>query len=76
MAAPAAPPPRSMKLKTISRAEEDYTRERTSDLTKVHRNLDPSLHSLQRATEYQRALAAVKLGKVLAKPFVAALGGT
>ena len=64
-----------MKLKTISRAEEDYTRERSSDLTKVHRNLDPALHPLQRATEYTRAVAAVKLSKVFSKPFFGALSG-
>ncbi len=64
-----------MKLKTIARAEEEYTRERTSDVTKVHRNLDPALHPLQRATEYTRAVAAVKLSKVFAKPFLGALDG-
>ncbi len=64
-----------MRIKTISRADEDCTRERTSDLAKVHRNLDPVLHPLQRATEYTRAVAAVKLGKTFAKPFLCALGG-
>ena len=64
-----------MKVKAIARAEEDYTRERSSDLTKVHRNLDPALHPLQRATEYTRAVAAVKLAKVFAKPFFGALSG-
>jgi phosphoenolpyruvate-protein kinase (PTS system EI component) len=40
-----------MKVKTINRNEEEYTRERSQDLKKVHRNLDPSLHQFQvRAT--------------------------
>ena len=33
-----------MKVKAISRIEEDYTRECKSDILKVHRNLDPALH--------------------------------
>ncbi|CAI5997482.1 unnamed protein product [Closterium sp. NIES-65] len=41
---------------------------------KVHRNLDPALHPLEKAKEYQRALNAVKLDKVFAKPFMGALG--
>ena len=52
-----------MKVRTISRVEEDYTKERSQDLTKVHRNLDPALHQMQRAHEYVRALNAVKLEK-------------
>mmetsp|Transcript_3237 Transcript_3237/g.5510 ORF Transcript_3237/g.5510 Transcript_3237/m.5510 type:complete len:455 (-) Transcript_3237:297-1661(-) len=64
-----------MKIKTISRAEEDYTRERTQDLTKVHRNLDPALHPLANAVEYKRAVNAVKLERVFAKPFVGDLHG-
>lgn len=64
-----------MKVKTISRLEEDYTRERSQDVMKVHRNLDPALHQMQRAHEYTRALNAVKLEKVFSQPFLAALGG-
>ena len=44
-----------MKVKTISRIEEDYTRECKSDILKVHRNLDPALHPMHRAKEYKRA---------------------
>ena len=64
-----------MKIKTISRVEEDYTRERKSDHYKVHRNLDPELRPMQRAVEYKRALNAVKLDKVFAKPLVGQMGG-
>ena len=38
-----------MKVKAISRIEEDYTRECKSDILKVHRNLDPALHPMHRA---------------------------
>lgn len=62
-----------MKVKTINRSEEEFTRERASDLQKVHRNYDPSLHQFQRAHEYTRALNAAKLDRVFAKPFIAAL---
>ena len=58
-----------MRVKTISRVEEDYTRERKSDRLRVHRNLDPELRPMQRAVEYKRALNAVKLDKTFAKPF-------
>jgi len=64
-----------MKLKSINRDPVACTRERTGDLAKVARNLDPALHPLQRATEYTRALAAAKLSRVFAKPFVSALSG-
>lgn len=64
-----------MKVKTIARSEEDMTRERPRDTVKVHRNLDPALHPFERAREYTRTVNAVKLDKVFAKPFVAALNG-
>ena len=64
-----------MKVKAISRIEEDYTRECKSDILKVHRNLDPALHPMHRAKEYKRALNATKLDKVFAKPFIGALEG-
>ena len=61
-----------MKVKTISRIEEDYTRECKSDILKVHRNLDPALHPMHRAKEYKRALNATKLDKVSSTPDVLA----
>ncbi|CAI5471946.1 unnamed protein product [Closterium sp. Yama58-4] len=63
-----------MKIKVLSRSEVQFTRERKQDVQKVHRNLDPALHPLEKAKEYQRALNAVKLDKVFAKPFMGALG--
>ena len=52
-----------MKVKAINRSEVDYTRDRTSDLHKVHKNLDPALHPFEKAVEYTRALNAVKLDR-------------
>ncbi|KXS13772.1 WD40 repeat-like protein [Gonapodya prolifera JEL478] len=65
----------NMKVKTISRLESDYTRERSNDIFKVQRNRDPTLHPFERAREYTRALNAVKLERLFAKPFVRALEG-
>jgi len=64
-----------MKIKTLSRDETEFTRERNQDVTKVHRNLDPALHPLARAVEYKRALNATKLERVFAKPLVGDLKG-
>jgi len=64
-----------MKIKVISRDEEEYTRERNTDLRKVYHNLHPSLHPFEKPREYVRALNAVKMDKIFAKPFVNALSG-
>eukprot|EP00842_Homolaphlyctis_polyrhiza_P005230 jgi/Hompol1/5708/HPOL_004642-RA len=62
------------KVKTISRPK-DYARERTGDIFKVQRNVDPELHPFERAREYTRALNATKLERLFAKPFIGALSG-
>lgn len=49
-----------MKVKTINRSEEAFTRERAQDVQKVHHNLDPALHPFEKAVEYTRALKAGK----------------
>jgi WD repeat and SOF domain-containing protein 1 len=64
-----------MKIKTISRTEEDYLRKTTHDINKVQRNRDPSVHPFEKEREYTRALTAVKLDRIFAKPFVGALDG-
>ena len=64
-----------MKIKTISRTEEDFVRKSSLDITKVHRNRDPVLHPFDRAREYTKALVATKLSKIFAKPFIGALDG-
>ena len=40
-----------MKIKTISRSETAFTRERSGDLYKSHRNLNPDVHPFDRARE-------------------------
>ena len=64
-----------MKVKVLSRNPADYIRESRSDIHKLHRNLDPSLHPFEAPREYTRALNAVKLERVFAKPFVSSLDG-
>lgn len=62
-----------VKVQTICRVPEVMTRESTPDIYKVHRNPDSTLHPLQQAREYKRALNAAKLEKIFSKPFVSAL---
>ncbi|RUP43780.1 WD40-repeat-containing domain protein [Jimgerdemannia flammicorona] len=64
-----------MKVKALSRSTAEYSRERAQDIHKVQRNLDPSLHPFEKAREYTRALNAVKVERMFAKPFVGALSG-
>ena len=64
-----------MKVKVISRDEGDFTKKRSNDIARVHRNLAPEEHPFERAREYKRASNAVKLDKVFAKPFIGALEG-
>lgn len=59
-----------MRIKVLSRDEKKYTRERPNDLQRVQRNAAPELHPFERAREYKRALNAVKLDRVFAKPFL------
>lgn len=62
-----------VKVKVVSRSANEFYRETKKDLHVVQRNVDPRIHPLEKAREYTRALNAVKLDKVFAKPFVAAL---
>ncbi|KAK9882994.1 hypothetical protein WA026_001209 [Henosepilachna vigintioctopunctata] len=64
-----------MKVKVLSRNPEHYLRETKFDIHKVPRNYDPDLHPFAAAREYIRALNAVKLERVFAKPFVCNLDG-
>ncbi|KAI8086160.1 WD40-repeat-containing domain protein [Halteromyces radiatus] len=64
-----------MKVKALSRSSADYVRERSQDIHKVQRNLDPTVHPFEQGREYVRALNSVKLGRLFAKPFVGALSG-
>lgn len=64
-----------MKVKVLSRNPADHIRQSRSDIHKIQRNLDPSLHPFEAPREYTRALNAVKLERVFAKPFVGSLDG-
>ena len=59
----------------ISRKEEEYTRNRSTDIYRVPRNFDPLLHPFEKAREYTRALNATKLDRLFAKPFIGNLAG-
>lgn len=64
-----------MKVKTISRNVEEFTRSRSKDVHKVSRNINPELHPHEQAREYTRAVNSAKLERMFAKPFVGALEG-
>ncbi|CAF4952803.1 DDB1- and CUL4-associated factor 13 [Pieris napi] len=64
-----------LKIKVISRNPEDYLRATKKDIHKIQRNYDPTLHPLEAPREYVRALNAVKLERVFAKPFLGSLDG-
>eukprot|EP00928_Gymnodinium_smaydae_P070267 TRINITY_DN54149_c0_g1_i1.p1 TRINITY_DN54149_c0_g1~~TRINITY_DN54149_c0_g1_i1.p1 ORF type:complete len:446 (+),score=91.10 TRINITY_DN54149_c0_g1_i1:277-1614(+) len=63
-----------MKIKVLQRDEREHT-SASGEAPKFFRNPDPLLHPFERAREYQRALKAVKMQKIFAKPFVRALDG-
>lgn len=64
-----------MKVKTIGRSTVAHTRERACDAFVSRHNPSPNIHPFERAREYKRALNAVKLERLFAKPFIAAFDG-
>ena len=62
-------------VKVISHDALECTRARSNDIFKIKKNPDPILHPFQKAREYTRALNAVKLDRLFAKPFIASLAG-
>ncbi|KAJ1924784.1 Protein sof1 [Tieghemiomyces parasiticus] len=64
-----------MKVKTISRSHEEFTRQRKTDRQVIQRNRDPVLHPFEKAKEIKRAVNAAKLQKLFSKPFVANMAG-
>ncbi len=64
-----------MKVKVLNRSSADYLRGSKDEIHKLPRNYSPSAHPMEEAREYQRAMNAVKLEKVFAKPFLANLDG-
>jgi WD repeat and SOF domain-containing protein 1 len=63
------------RIKVLTRNPDRYFRETKLDIHKAPRNYDPALHPFETQREYTRALNAVKLERVFAKPFLAALDG-
>jgi len=64
-----------MKIKVLKRNREDYVRESKHDIHKLNRNYSPSEHPFEAEREYQRAVNAVKLERVFAKPLLGSLDG-
>lgn len=64
-----------MKVKVLSRNPDNYVRETKHDIHRIQRNFEPALHPFEVAREYTRALNAVKLERVMAKPFLCSLDG-
>jgi len=62
------------KIKVLQRSELEHVKSH-GGIERYSRNPDPQLHPLERAREYQRALVAVKMEKIFAKPFVKAMDG-
>ncbi|KAK4132980.1 WD40 repeat-like protein [Trichocladium antarcticum] len=62
-----------MKIKALNRSI-SAQQAPGSDVQRAPRNLAPEIHPFERAREYQRALNAVKLERMFAKPFLAQLG--
>lgn len=62
-----------MKIKTIARSPEEFSRASNKDAVKLHKNPDPKLHPFEKAREYVRAVTAAKLDRMFAQPFVAAM---
>ncbi|KAG1671946.1 DDB1- and CUL4-associated factor 13 [Nymphon striatum] len=68
-------PSTPLRVKVLSRNPDDYLRETKKDIHKVQRNYNADLHPFEVAREYTRALNAIKLERVFAKPFVGSLDG-
>lgn len=64
-----------MKIKSLSRSLDAHAPASLGAPAPVSRNLDPALHPFAQAREYTRALNAVKVERMFAKPFVGALEG-
>ncbi|CCW68900.1 unnamed protein product [Phytomonas sp. Hart1] len=64
-----------VKIKTISRSELEWTKDRSTEVPKANRNYDPKFNPMAKQVEFTRAVRAAKLDRMFAKPFVAALQG-
>lgn len=64
-----------MDFKVLSRDPSDFLRETKFDLNKVPRNYDRKHHPFEAHREYVRAVNAVKLERLFAKPLLGDLSG-
>ena len=64
-----------VKVKVVARNPDHYVRGSNQEIDRVPRNLDPDLHPFEAAREYTKAMNAVKLERVFAKPFLKSLDG-
>lgn len=64
-----------MKIKVLCRNSKDYVRQSKSEVSRLPRNFDPTMHPFEGPREYVRALNATKLDRMFAKPFVGSLSG-
>ena len=64
-----------MKVKVISRDRDHAVRQSKHDLPKMQKNSAPELHPFAAQREYKRAVNAVKMERIFAKPFICALDG-
>lgn len=64
-----------VRVKPISRSNLEWTKDRSGELPRAHRNFDPDQNPMPKQTEYARAIRASKLDRMFAKPFVSALSG-
>lgn len=62
-----------MKIETMARSARRETREAKDVIPVSRRNLDERQHPFASAREYQRAVVAAKLDRMMAKPFICAL---
>lgn len=62
-------------MKVLKRNPADYIRETKHDIHKVNRNYSSVEHRFEQEREYQRAMNAVKLERVFAKPLLGSLDG-
>ena len=63
------------EIRILSRNPANWIRETKTELHPINRNLKPDRNPFETVREYQRALNAQKIERVMAKPFVAALEG-
>ncbi|GJJ14787.1 hypothetical protein Clacol_009055 [Clathrus columnatus] len=64
-----------MKISVLQHAPAEHIPMRPGDATPTSRNLDPRMHPFAKARERNRALVAVKMERLFAKPFIASLEG-